>query len=138
VQQSLAVALQHDSNATEWDAEIVIAATHAVIRTLSLLLAKRRRYQDVEKCPECDSYRLTWDSDKKLTMDEGRVGFFTWTICESCGWQSEREWDDWDAERLQRAAAYVSGEWSPPKRSMGELDPGDVPIVQDNDETRLT
>lgn len=130
----IAVALQHDSNATEWDAEIVLAATQTVFRTLAILLAKDRSTPAAGKCPQCDSYRLTWDSDEEMTMEGGQVGFFTWSICESCGWQSEREWDDWDAERLQRAAAYIAGEWSPPKRSMDVLDPGDVAVDQDKEE----
>lgn len=120
-----AVALQHDSNATEWDAEIVLIATQAVFRTFGALLTKKR-YGQTERCPECDSYRIRDDSDGPgLTMEDGRVGVWEWRTCESCGWQSEKEWDNWDVERLRRMADYISGEARPPRRAMEELDPGD-------------
>ena len=122
-----AVALQHDSNATEWGAELVLLATQTIFRTFAILLTKER-YGGSERCPECDSYRLREDSaGDGLIMENGRVGFCTWVTYESCGWQSEKEWDNWDAERLQRMADYLSGDYRPPRRTMEELDPGDEP-----------
>jgi hypothetical protein len=119
------VALQHDSNATEWDAEVVLIATQAIFRTFGTLLTKQR-YGEAERCPECDSYRLRDDSDGSgLTMEDGRVGTWVWRTCESCGWESEKEWDNWDAERLRRMADYLSGKERPPRWTMKELDPGD-------------
>lgn len=63
------------------------------------------------------------DSDQDFTMADGKVGIYHWNVCLSCGWQSEKWWDNWSAERLRRMAAYADGSWSPPKRSMEELDP---------------
>lgn len=132
------VALQHDSNATEWDAELVLLATQTIFKSFSLLLTKAR-YGGSERCPDCDSYRLRGDSDGGgLIMENGRVGFYVWTTCEVCGWESEKEWDNWDADRLKRAADYISGDVNPPKRTMEELDPGDdtaeeAPVQEPND-----
>jgi hypothetical protein len=65
------------------------------------------------------------DFDQEITMADGKVGIYYWNVCLSCSWQSEKWWDNWTVERLQRAAAYIEGSWSPPQRSMEELDPGE-------------
>lgn len=117
--------LTHYTEATEWDAQLVLDATAQLINTFALLRI-RHEQGSTERCPECDSYQLMEDSDDDLTMTEGRVGRYTWNVCLSCGWKSEKEWDNWTIERLQRAADYLDGSWSPPKRSMEELDPGDA------------
>jgi hypothetical protein len=116
--------LQHYSGATEWDAQLVLDATAQLLNTFTLL---RVRYDQgsAERCPECDSYQLMEDFDGEFVTVEGRVGIFLWNVCLSCGWQSEKEFDNWSAERLRRMADYAEGKWSPPKRSMEELDPGE-------------
>jgi len=114
----------HYTESTEWDAQLVLDATARFLNTFALL---RVRYEQgsAERCPECGSYQLMEDFDEELTLAEGRVGRFFWNVCLSCRWQSEKEFDNWSAERLRRMADYIDGKWSPPKRSMEELDPGD-------------
>jgi hypothetical protein len=113
--------LQHYSGATTWDAQLVLDATANLLNTFSLLQV---RYEEgsAERCPECDSYQLMEDSDAELVMVDGRIGGFLWNVCLSCGWQSEKEFDHWPLERLKRAADYIEGKWSPPMRSMEELE----------------
>lgn len=113
--------LTHYTDATEWDAQLVLDATAQLLNTFTLL---RVRYEQgsAERCPECDSYQLMQDFDDELTAAEGRVGAFLWNVCLSCGWQSEKEFDNWSIERMQRMADYVEGKCSPPKRSMEELE----------------
>src|SRR5204863_6442341 len=105
----------------EWDAQLVLDATARLLNTFALL---RVRYEhgSTERCPECDSYQLRDDFDGELTAVEGLVGMFIWKVCLSCGWQSEKEFDNWPVERLRRMADYIEGKWSPPKRSMEELE----------------
>lgn len=113
----------HYTESTEFDAQLCLDATAHLLNTFTLL---RVRYEEgsAERCPQCDSYQLMEDVDEEFTMAKGRVGKYFWNVCLSCGWQSEKEWDNWTIERLQRMADYLEGKWSPPKRSMGELDPG--------------
>jgi hypothetical protein len=115
--------LTHYTKATEWDAELVLDATAQLLNTFALLRV-RHEQGSAERCAECDSYQLMEDCDEEFTMADGRVGKYYWNVCLSCGWQSDKEWDNWTIERLQRAADYIDGTWSPPKRSMKELDPG--------------
>ena len=42
------------------------------------------------------------DSDQEFTMADGKVGIYHWNVCLSCGWQSEKWWDNWTAERLSK------------------------------------
>lgn len=120
----MTVSLQHDTNATEWDAEITLAATQTVFRTYMLLLIKRQR-GELERCPECDSYRVGEDHAELVEMD-GHWGMWHHDVCEACGWKSEEWFDQWEPERLARLIDYHQGKWSPPMRSMEELDPGDA------------
>jgi len=111
----------HYTESTEWDAQLVLDATARLLNTFALL---RVRYEQgsTKRCPECDSYQLMEDFDEELIATEGRVGRYLWNVCVSCGWESEKEWDNWTVERLQRMADYIEGKWSPPKRSMEELE----------------
>jgi hypothetical protein len=122
--------LTHYTKATEWDAQLVLDATAQLLNTFALV---RHRYErgSAERCPNCDSYQLMEDFDQELTMADGKVGIYYWNVCLACGWKSEKWWDNWTAERLRRLVAYAEGSWSPPQRSMEELDPGeDTPATQ--------
>ena len=114
--------LTHYTEATEWDAQLVLDATAQLLNTFALV---RLRYEQgsAQRCPNCDSYQLMEDSDQDFTMADGKVGIYHWNVCFSCGWQSEKWSDNWTAEQLRRMAAYADGSWSPPKRTMEELDP---------------
>lgn len=119
----LAVWLQHYSAATEWDAQLVLDATSQLLNTFSLLRV-RHEHGSSERCPQCDSYQLMEDSGD-LVEREKHFGVWVWQVCLSCGWKSAEQFDQWPAERLQRFVDYHTGAWSPAKRSMEELDPGE-------------
>lgn len=89
----LAVALQHDANATPWDAEIVLDATANVISTFSQAMIKRDKGTP-DRCPVCGSYRLV-DDGEVMTVD-GRMGYTEWKVCAGCDWESDRGFDAWD------------------------------------------
>jgi hypothetical protein len=80
----LTVWLQHNSNATPVDADIVIEATGQVIGTFAKLI-RRRDYGDPERCPRCESYRVR----ENVESDDDQMGFWESEVCASCGWQSE-------------------------------------------------
>lgn len=83
----LAVALQHQSRATRWDAELVLDATHHYLGTLSLMVASIDRETDM--CPLCGSYRVGGD----LGWPEEAV-METWRVCGACEHQWGRKRED--------------------------------------------
>lgn len=118
----MTVSLQHHTNANEWDAEITLCATQAVFQTFMILILKRQQ-GETARCPECDSYQVGEDHSD-LTEKDGHWGMWHRTVCKACGWASEEWFDQWHPERLRRVLEYHQGKWSPPKRTMDELDPG--------------
>lgn len=114
--------LQHYYDATELDAEFVLAATHQLMRSFALL---RRRHEEgpAQRCPRCHSYQLIEESGK-LVEHEGHWGTSVHDECIACGWMSDPTFVQWEPERLQRLIEYHNYEWSPPKRTMEDLDPG--------------
>ena len=80
----LTVWLQHCSNATEFDADIVLDATAHLLGSFGKLI---RRHEDGEpdRCPRCESYKLGED----LEHDDSGEGFYEFTVCGACGWRSE-------------------------------------------------
>jgi hypothetical protein len=99
----LAVWLQHYTDATEFDAEIVINATRNFLSSFGLAI---RRYSegDPQRCPQCESYRLEADGD--VTEIKGRPGWASRQTCLSCGWQGPEEFEPFTAEYLQRLLDY--------------------------------
>lgn len=83
----LSVWLQHNSDATPDDAELVLNATGHLLSTIGRLL-HRRNHGDPERCPRCGSYRL--DDDIEV-VDEPESGMLESTICGACGWQTDQE-----------------------------------------------
>ena len=67
----LTVWLQHNSNATPVDADIVIEATGQVIGTFAKLI-RHREYGEPERCPRCDSYRVR----ENVESDDDQMGFW--------------------------------------------------------------
>ena len=112
--------LQHYSRATEWDAQLVLDATGQLLNTFTLLRI-RHENGSPEQCPECDSRQLMEDSTGLIERD-GTFGSEQWDVCLACGWQSEHTYEPWERDRLQRAVDYHTGAWSPPKRTMEELE----------------
>lgn len=104
----LTVGLQHDSNATPDDADLVLEATGHLISTLTRLV--RRHDQDQPaRCPQCESYRLVDD----IQDDDEGEGFYESVVCSACGWRSERAFTSWKEhftpEHVERIADYLAG-----------------------------
>lgn len=104
----LTVGLQHDSNATPYDADMVLDATGHLIGTLTKLVL--RHDQDApSRCPQCESYRLADD----IQEDDDGDGFYQSVVCAACGWRSERTFTSWQEhftpEHVERIADYLGG-----------------------------
>jgi hypothetical protein len=56
----LTVWLQHFSNATEYDADIVLDATAHLLGVFGKLI-RRHESDEPERCPRCESYKLAED-----------------------------------------------------------------------------
>ncbi|GAB4596035.1 hypothetical protein MOKP4_31260 [Mycobacterium avium subsp. hominissuis] len=101
----LAVWLQHCSDATEFDADIVLDATAHVLGSFGKLI---RRHDDGEpnRCPRCESYKL----DEDIQPDDSGEGFYESTVCGACDWRSEPTYISW-AEHLKDAdiEGYLTG-----------------------------
>ncbi len=100
----LTVWLQHNSNATPLDADIVLEATGQLIGTFGKLI-QRKEAGEPSRCPRCDSYRLREDGE----TDEANGGFWESEVCATCGWRSERVFTSW-AEHFEGTdiAGYLS------------------------------
>lgn len=107
----LTVALQHDSNATPFDADLALDATSHLIQTFGRLVT-RRVHGEPERCPRCDSYRI----DEDVEHDGEREGFESSMVCAACGWRSERTFTSWaqhfEGTRLQEYLAQGHSEIS--------------------------
>ncbi|WP_157103904.1 hypothetical protein [Nocardia harenae] len=101
----LAVWLQHYSNATPNDADLVLNSTSHLISTFGTLI-HRRTAGEPERCPRCESYRLEED----IVTDMEKGGFFESTVCAMCDWRSESEFVSF-AEHFKDAdiEGYLSG-----------------------------
>lgn len=80
----LTVWLQHDSNATEIDADLVLEATSHLIVTFGKVIY-RHEVGDRERCPRCDSYRL----HREIQGDAETDTYQESNVCAGCGWRSE-------------------------------------------------
>jgi hypothetical protein len=113
--------LQHYYDATELDAEFVLAATNQLMRAFALLM-RRHEQGSSQRCPRCNSYQLA-EENGELVEHEDHWGMFMHDECVACNWTSEPVFDQWETKRLRRLTEYRNHEWDPPKRSMEELDP---------------
>tara|TARA_B100000678_G_scaffold207416_1_gene175000 strand:- start:2634 stop:3605 length:972 start_codon:yes stop_codon:yes gene_type:complete len=86
----LTVWLQHYSNATPVDADIVLEATAHLIGTFGKVI-RRREAGEPERCPRCESYQLAED----IQHDAEQRGFFASTVCGACGWRSDVDFTPW-------------------------------------------
>ena len=133
----LTVWLQHYVNASELDAEVVLGATQGLLRSFTLLRL-RHEQPEVERCPNCDSYQVVEESSE-LVEREGHFGTMLHDECVICGWKSEPVFDQWPRDRLKRLIDYKTGVWSPPKRSLEELeDKGSGEPDQENGRSPVT
>ena len=83
----LTVWLQHNSNATPDDAELVLDATGHLLSAIARLI-RRHDGGEPDLCPRCGSYRLSEDIE---VVDTPERGFLASIICSGCEWQSEQE-----------------------------------------------
>jgi len=116
----IAVGLQHNTNATPWDAELTLDAVGHLLSTFMLARVKHER-GDPARCPRCGSYRLVGDGE--VDEVDGEEGYAGWTACAACDWVSEREFESFRAwhERVgDRAAKYIAGELKEQQRAMPE------------------
>jgi hypothetical protein len=84
----LAVWLQHYTDASPPDAELVLDATGHFIGTYAWMKL-RQKDGGPERCPRCESYRL---EDASHLTDDG--DWLSLTACAACGWHSDVESDD--------------------------------------------
>ena len=75
----LSVSLQHYSEATSWDAEIVLDATAHLISSFSMAM-HRHETGPPERCQSCGSYRVAEDHQRV-----GESEWEWWSVCSSCG-----------------------------------------------------
>lgn len=88
--------LTHAANASRFDGEFAVDATHGVLSAYSLVLVRYERGAP-ERCPRCSSYRLTSDFRPELNIEPPYV-----TLCESCGWEDLRTDEISDGVHEQR------------------------------------
>jgi hypothetical protein len=88
----LCVWLQHDADATPWDAELVLDAVSTVLGAFSF--AFLRQETTPPRCPTCGSYRLMGDGER--AEEAGKAGYRSWQACSGCSWKSEPTFRAWD------------------------------------------
>jgi hypothetical protein len=103
----LTVWLQHFSDATELDAEIVLEATAHFLRVFAMAV---QRYQagSSTRCPACESYRVAEDGN--VEERDGVPGYASNEVCLACGWTSERTFEPYTLDWLDRAVEYLQGD----------------------------
>lgn len=102
---NVAVSLQHDSNATVWDAEMLLDATAHVLSMYSTAIVKVKR-EPHRRCPKCGSYRLVVDGD--IHEQNGKRGWLQADFCLGCeyrGRESFEPWDEYDEEQKPSVSA---------------------------------
>jgi hypothetical protein len=103
----VSVSLQHDYNATEWDAEMLLDATAHVFQMYSTAIVKVKR-KPPRRCPKCGSYRLVTDGD--ITVRDGEQGWLQAEVCSACEYRGPESFEPWgqrddDQDELEAAAA---------------------------------
>lgn len=91
----VAVSLQHDANATVWDAELLIAATAHLLDVFSTSMVKNKR-KPPTRCPRCGSYRLSIDGD--VAERDGELGWQQRDACGACTYRGEYAFTPWESE----------------------------------------
>jgi len=88
----VAVSLQHDSNATEWDAEMLLDATAHLFQMYSTAIVKVKR-KPPRRCQKCSSYRLVTGGD--IGMQDGEEGWLEADMCSACGYRGPESFESW-------------------------------------------
>jgi hypothetical protein len=117
----LAVWLQHNKNATPWDAEVVLDAASQLISTLGMLV-HRHGQGAPRRCPRCGSYRV---SDAFEEVEAPEPGFTNTPVCASCDWYGVVSFTSW-GEKDEQIAAYQA------RKAQAAADhEGDLPGLDD-------
>jgi len=98
----LTVWLQHYTDATERDADLVLEATGHLL-VIFMYAAARHEQGTMRRCPECDSYRVTEDLD--VTEQNGVRGLTSNDVCLACGWTGESSFESF-SDRHRKIAAH--------------------------------
>jgi hypothetical protein len=91
----VAVSLQHDYNATEWDAEMLLDATKHVLVMYSTAIVKNKRTPH-RRCPKCSSYRLVVSGD--VAERDSVEGWLSADVCSACGYRGPEDFHAWHRE----------------------------------------
>lgn len=91
----VAVSLQHDANATVWDAEMLIAATAHLLDVFSTAMVKINR-KPPTRCPKCGSYKLGSDGD--IAEVDGLLGWQERDACGACNYRGEYHFNAWEPD----------------------------------------
>lgn len=91
----VAVGLQHDANATVWDAEMLIKATAHLFDVFSTAMVKIKR-RPPTRCPKCGSYKLGSDGD--IAEVDGLLGWQEREACGACSYRGEFNFTAWEPE----------------------------------------
>ena len=74
--------LTHASNASRFDAELALEATHSTLVAYTAALLRFERGVP-RRCPQCSSYQIT----SRYVSDPGETPAYA-SLCESCGWNN--------------------------------------------------
>lgn len=91
----VSVSLQHDSNATVWDAEMLLDATQNVLGMFGTALVKADR-EPPRRCPKCDSYRLSTDGG--IDVCDGVEGWASAEACGACDYRGKEQFRAFDVD----------------------------------------
>ena len=97
----LAVWLQHEGEATPWDAELVLDATQHTIATFGMAFLRQRAGRPV-RCPRCASYRV--EMDHGIVSEEPHIQWQQ-RVCGAC----EHRWDH-ESIRFDEQEGWVATE----------------------------
>lgn len=87
----IAVGLQHKSDATPWDAELVLDAVGTLLGTF--MIARMMHEQGAPpRCPRCGSYRYS-DTVVRATSEDGEDGLATFAECAACGHRQDEHFE---------------------------------------------
>lgn len=103
----VAVSLQHDYNATEWDAEMLLDATEHVFQMYSTAIVKTKR-KPPRRCPKCSSYRLVTDFD--ISERDGEQGSLQADVCSACGYRGPESFEAWKWDTDEEAVEGIKAD----------------------------
>ena len=126
----LTVWLQHYEDATPIDAELVLDAVQHLL-SLTNMLAHRREHGEVERCPQCGSYRL---EEAMNIIESPEHGFVTYQVCSACAWQSEQTFTSYGAHFSLTSPGQIEAYLGSPGVISDRLNRGSISTEQSGSE----